>query len=141
MNRLLPSYWSPSYPGYWLGPILCWCMLSRLSRDLISGRSRDTNTALLLVCLLSRDTHPVVSLAPRSPVLVGTRHHVTFLKPLCPYVARGDGWLYRPCLNPFLFVCLLLHCSNGAIIIHIICLNSNLSIGVSCIILLHYLPM
>ena len=37
-----------------------------LPRDLINDRSRDTNTALLLVGLLSRDTDPVLSLAVTS---------------------------------------------------------------------------
>ena len=39
---------------------------SVLPRDLINDRSRDTNTALLFVGLLSRDTDPVLSLAATS---------------------------------------------------------------------------
>lgn len=80
-----------------------------LSRDSIINRSRDTNTALQLVGMLSRDTDLVLSLAVRSPVPAPKHHCSRFTSEtascLCccsVLVYTGDGLLSRPCLEPFL---------------------------------------
>ena len=98
-----------------------------LSRDSIISRSRDTNTALQLVGMLSRDTDLVLSLAVRSPVPAPKHHcseqsaHVSLLKLLAAFAVAPYscilvmGCYPAPVWNRFLYF--LLHCSNGAPII------------------------
>ena len=88
--------------------MLCRPVVSKkLSRDLMSDRSRGTTTALLLVVLLSRDSYPVLSLAARCPW-----HGQLTLHKDYSALSVLIWWFYHPCLywELYIFFCLLFNC-------------------------------